>query len=131
MIRAVGQDRARAEALGLGARKVQLTAFVIAAFFAGIAGTLYAVLHGSAFPDYAGLSLTLDGLIMVVLGGLNSFAGGIWGAVFYQLLSTIVPKDIHEWELVLGFILLAICLAMPHGFVGLLKRLGLGRKGGK
>lgn len=131
MIRAVGQDRARAEALGLGARKVQLTAFVIAAFFAGIAGTLYAVLHGSAFPDYAGLSLTLDGLIMVVLGGLNSFAGGIWGAVIYQLLSTFVPKVIHEWELVLGFVLLGICLAMPHGFVGLLKRLGLGRKGGR
>lgn len=130
MIRAVGQDRARAEALGLGARKVQLTAFVIAAFFAGIAGTLYAVLHGSAFPDYAGLGLTLDGLIMVVLGGLNSFAGGIWGAVIYQLLSTFVPKVIHEWELVLGFVLLAICLVMPHGFVGLIKRLGLGRKGG-
>lgn len=131
MIRAVGQDRARAEALGLGARKVQLTAFVISAFFAGIAGTLYAVLHGAVFPDYAGLGLTLDALIMVVLGGLNSFAGGIWGAVIYQLLSTYVPKVIHEWELVLGFVLLAICLIMPRGFVGLLHRLGLTRKGDK
>ncbi|RID92471.1 branched-chain amino acid ABC transporter permease [Gemmobacter lutimaris] len=131
MIRAVGQDRARAEALGLGARKVQLTAFVIASFFAGIAGTLYAVLHGAVFPDYAGLGLTLDALIMVVLGGLNSFAGGVWGAVIYQLLSSVVPKFIHEWELVLGFVLLAICLMMPRGFVGLLHRLGLNRKGDK
>ncbi len=129
-IRAVGQDRWRAEALGLAARRVQLTAFVIAAFFAGIAGTLYAVLHGAAFPDYAGLGLTLDGLVMVVLGGLNSFAGGIWGAAIYKLLSAFVPKVIHEWELVLGLLLLCICLAMPHGFAGLLSRLRGGLKGG-
>lgn len=122
-IRAVGQDRWRAEALGLGARRVQLTAFVIAAFFAGIAGTLYAVLHGAAFPDYAGLGITLDGLIMVVLGGLNSFAGGIWGAIIYQVLSGFVSKVIHEWELVLGLILLAICLVAPQGFAGVAQRL--------
>lgn len=122
-IRSVGQDRYRAEALGLAARRVQLVAFVIAAFFGGIAGTLYAVLHGAAFPDYAGLGLTLDGLIMVVLGGLNSFAGGIWGAVIYQVLSSFVSQVIHEWELVLGIILLAICLLAPRGFVGVLTRL--------
>lgn len=122
-IRAVGQDRYRAEALGLEPRKVQLVAFVIAAFFAGIAGTLYAVLNGSAFPDYAGLGVTLDGLMMVVIGGLNSFAGGIWGAVIYQLLGSFVPKFIHQWELVLGLILLVICLAMPRGFAGLIARL--------
>lgn len=129
-IRAVGQDRWRAEALGLAARRVQLTAFVIAAFFAGIAGTLYAVLHGAAFPDYAGLELTLDALIMVVLGGLNSFAGGIWGAAIYQLLSRFVPMFIHEWELVLGIILLVIVLAMPRGFTGLIARLRRAPKGG-
>ncbi|MCI4661052.1 MAG: branched-chain amino acid ABC transporter permease [Neomegalonema sp.] len=122
-IRAVGQDRYRAEALGLGARRVQLVAFVIAAFFAGIAGTLHAVLHGSAFPDYAGLSVTLDGLIMVVIGGLNSFAGGVWGAVIYELLRAGVSKISHEWELVLGLLLLAICLLAPRGFMGVVRRL--------
>ncbi|MGL4324142.1 MAG: branched-chain amino acid ABC transporter permease [Beijerinckiaceae bacterium] len=127
MIRAVGQDRARSEALGLAARQVQLTAFVISAFFAGIAGTLYAVLHGSAFPDYAGLGMTLDVLIMVVFGGLNSFAGPIWGAAVYQLLHSIVPKFIHQWELVVGVLLLVVCLAVPRGLVGILGRLGVGR----
>lgn len=122
-IRAVGQDRYRAEALGLGPRRVQLVAFVIAAFFAGVAGTLYSVLHGAAFPDYAGLGLTLDGLIMVVIGGLNSFAGGIWGAIIYELLAGFVSSVIHAWELVLGLILLGICLVMPNGFAGALARL--------
>ena len=130
-IRAAGQDRFRAEALGLTVRRVQLTAFVIAAFFAGIAGTLYAVLHGSAFPDYAGLGLTLDSLIMVVLGGLNSFAGGIWGAIIYKLLGAFVPSLVHEWELVLGLILLVIVLTAPKGFAGLIVRLGFDRKGGR
>lgn len=122
-IRAVGQDRYRAEALGLAPRRVQLVAFMIAAFFAGIAGTLYAVLHGSAFPDYAGLNLTLEGLIMVVIGGLNSFAAGIWGALIYELLANFVPRFIHQWELVIGLILLAICLVMPRGLAGLIDRL--------
>ena len=130
-IRAAGQDRFRAEALGLTVRRVQLSAFVIAAFFAGIAGTLHAVLNGAAFPDYAGLSLTLDSLIMVVLGGLNSFSGGIWGAIVYKLLGAFVPGFIHEWELVLGIILLVIVLTMPKGFAGLIARLGLDRKGAK
>jgi len=58
-IRSVGQDRWRAEALGLAPRRVQLTIFVIAAFFARIAGTLFAVFQGSAFPDYAGLGFPL------------------------------------------------------------------------
>lgn len=122
-IRAVGQDRYRAEALGLGPRRVQLVVFVIAAFFAGVAGTLYSVLHGAAFPDYAGLGLTLDALIMVVIGGLNSFAGGIWGAIIYELLAGFVSSVIHAWELVLGLILLGICLVMPNGFAGALARL--------
>jgi branched-chain amino acid transport system permease protein len=132
-IRSVGQDRYRAEACGLDARRVQLVAFTIAAFFAGIAGTLFAVFHGSAFPDYAGLGFTLDSLIMVVIGGLNSFAGGIYGAVIYVLLKTYTPLVIQQWELVLGIILLAIVLTVPKGFAGTVDRLlaGFKREGRK
>ncbi|WP_051631007.1 branched-chain amino acid ABC transporter permease [Afifella pfennigii] len=122
-IRSVGQDRYRAEALGLSPRRVQLVAFVISAFFAGVAGTLFAVFHGNAFPDYAGLGFTLDALIMVVLGGLNSFLGGVWGALVYTLLKNFVPLMTAHWELILGLILLAIVLVMPHGLAGGVKRL--------
>jgi len=121
-IRSVGQDRHRASAAGLNPRNVQLVAFVISTFFAGIAGTLFSVFQGNAFPEYAGLTFTLDALIMVVLGGLGSFSGGIWGAVIYTLLKTYIPIWISEWELIIGLVLLFIVLVTPHGCAGGIKR---------
>ena len=114
-IRSVGQDRWRAEALGMAPRRVQLAAFVIAAFFAGIAGTLFAVSQGAAFPDYAGLRFTLDALIMVVIGGLHSFWSGVIGAVIFTQLRHWAPLVTDHWELGLGVILLIIVIALPHG----------------
>ncbi len=128
-IRSVGQDPFRAAASGLNPKRVQLTAFVIAGFFAGVAGTLFSVFNGNAFPDYAGIGLTLDSLVMVVLGGLYSFGGAIYGAVVYTLLKTYVPLIIPQWELVVGVILLAVVMVMPHGFAGGIRILaGLLRK---
>lgn len=122
-IRSVGQDRWRAEALGLAPRRVQLTVFVIASFFAGIAGTLFAVFQGSAFPDYAGLGFTLDALIMVVLGGLNSFWGGVVGAVVLIQLEHWVLLITSHWELMLGLAVLLMVLVLPQGLTSVVGRL--------
>lgn len=122
-IQSVGEEPHRAAALGYNPRRVQLVAFVIAGTLAGIAGTLFGVFQGNAFPDYAGISFTIDALVMVVIGGLRSFAGGIYGAVIYMLLKTFASRYISHWELVVGVILLAVVLASPGGFAGLLKRL--------
>lgn len=132
-IRSVGQDRYRAEALGLAPRKVQLAAFVIASVFAGIAGTLFAAFQGATFPDYAGLGFTLDALIMVVIGGLHSFWGGVIGAVIFTVLRHYAPLFTDHWTLALGIILLLIVITLPHGVASvsgkLARMLGLeGRK---
>ncbi|MBZ0217528.1 MAG: branched-chain amino acid ABC transporter permease [Fimbriimonadaceae bacterium] len=122
-IRSVGQDPHRADALGLNARRVQLSAFAISGFLAGIAGTLFSIFHANVFPDYAGIGFTLDSLVMVVLGGIGSFGAGIYGAVIYTVLKTYVPLIITQWEFIVGLILLAVVLAMPHGFSGGVNRL--------
>ena len=122
-IRAVGQDRWRAEALGLAPRRVQLVVFVLSAILAGVAGTLFAVFQGAAYPDYAGLGFTLDALIMVVLGGLNSFWGGVLGAVVFSQLKHWAPLLTDKWNLLLGIVLLVIVIALPHGVAGVGGRL--------
>ena len=122
-IRSVGQDRWRAEALGLAPRRVQLVAFVLSAVLAGVAGTLFAVFQGAAFPDYAGLGFTLDALIMVVLGGLNSFWGGVLGAIVFVQLKHWAPLITDKWNLLLGIILLVIVIGLPHGVAGVGGRL--------
>lgn len=123
-IRAVGEEPHRAAALGYAPRTVQLLAFVIAGTLAGVAGTLFAIYQGNAFPDYAGIGFTLDALVMVVIGGLHSFAGGIYGAVIYTLLKTFVSRYVAQWELVIGLILLAVVLASPAGVAGAVRRAG-------
>jgi branched-chain amino acid transport system permease protein len=128
-IRAVGEEPHRAAALGYAPRTVQLVAFVIAGTLAGVAGTLFAVYHGNAFPDYAGIGFTIDALVMVVIGGLHSFAGGIYGAVIYTLLKTFVSRYVAEWELVIGLILLAVVLTSPAGVAGAVRRAGRALRG--
>ncbi len=126
-IQAVGEEPHRAAALGFNPRMVQLTAFVIAGTIAGFAGTLYAVFHGNAFPDYAGIGITVDALVMVVLGGVKSFYGGVIGAVIYVLLKTFVSRAFTHWELIIGLILIAVVLIFPGGIAGLLEKLGVAR----
>ncbi len=126
-IQAVGEEPHRAAALGFSPRTVQLVACVIAGTLAGIAGTMYSVFHGNAFPDYAGIGITVDALVMVVIGGVKSFYGGVVGAVIYVLLKTFVSRSFTHWELVIGLILIAVVLVFPAGVTGLLQRLGLAR----
>jgi branched-chain amino acid transport system permease protein len=93
----------------------------------GIAGTLYSVFHGNAFPDYAGIGITVDALVMVVIGGVKGFYGGVFGAIIYVLLKTFVSRAFSHWELVIGVVLIAVVLIFPAGVSGLLRQLGLAR----
>jgi len=100
---------------------------VIAGSLAGIAGTMYSVFHGNAFPDYAGIGITVDSLVMVVIGGVKGFYGGVFGAIIYVLLKTFVSRAFTHWELVIGLILIAVVLIFPAGVAGLLRQLGVSR----
>ena len=129
-IRAVGQNPTRAAALGHGRKSVQLIAFVISAFFSGVAGTLFGIFHGNVFPDYVGVLFTVDGLLMVVLGGLYSFGAGIYGAIVYKLLDNLAAHYFQYWQLVVGVIIVVVVLVSPSGIAGLVRRV-VNRFGGR
>src|ERR1700744_5998585 len=69
-LRATRDSPLRSEAIGIDGKRIQWTAFVIAGTVAGIAGALFAYLKGSVFPDNLGISLSVDALVMVLLGGV-------------------------------------------------------------
>ncbi len=83
-LRAARDSELRAEAIGVNRRSVQWRAFVIAGAAAGLAGALFAFMKGSVFPDTMGVSLSIDGLVMVLLGGVETVAGPIVGALALQ-----------------------------------------------
>jgi branched-chain amino acid transport system permease protein len=78
----IREDEIAAEAMGVNVTKLKVRAFVFAAFFAGVAGALYAHQNGNLLrPIDAGFQRSFDIVIMVVLGGLGSISGAILAAI--------------------------------------------------
>ena len=119
-LRAARDHARRAEALGVNIRALQWTAFVVAGFVAGIGGAVFAFLKGSVFPVYTESPMSVQPLVMVLLGGIASPSGPLIGAAVYKLLDTVITRYTDYWQLVLGAILMVLVLAFPRGIAGVL-----------
>ncbi len=108
----------RADAIGIDVKRIQWVAFVIAAIFAGLAGALYAFSKGSISPDTVAVGRSVDGLVMVLLGGLQTLAGPIVGAVTFTWLQDAVARNTDYWRALLGGIILLLVLVFPRGIAG-------------
>jgi branched-chain amino acid transport system permease protein len=91
-LRATRDSPLRSEAIGIDGKRIQWTAFVISGTVAGIAGALFAYLKGSVFPDSLGISLSVDALVMVLLGGVETVSGAVIGVIV--LIVVGFPKGI-------------------------------------
>src|SRR6266481_5326967 len=119
-LRAVRDHARRAEAVGINIRALQWTAFVVAGFFAGLAGAVFAFLKGSVFPVYTESPMSIQPLVMVLLGGVGAPSGPLIGAAAYKLLDTVITRYTEYWQIWLGGILIALVLAFPRGIAGVL-----------
>jgi branched-chain amino acid transport system permease protein len=117
-LRASRDSLLRAEAIGIDGKRIQWTAFVIAGTVAGIGGALFAYLKGSVFPDVLGIPLSVDALVMVLLGGVETVSGAIVGAIVYKALSIWLVSQTDWSKLVLGTFIVLIVVAFPKGIVG-------------
>ena len=120
-LRATRDSPLRSEAIGINGKRVQWTAFVIAGTVAGIAGALFAYLKGSVFPDSLGISLSVDALVMVLLGGVETVSGAVIGAIVYKALNIWLVSQTDLSKLVLGGFIVLIVVAFPKGIVGMLE----------
>ena len=120
-LRATRDSPLRSEAIGIDGKRVQWTAFVIAGAVAGVAGALFAYLKGSVFPDDLGISLSVDALVMVLLGGVETVSGAVAGAIVYKALNIWLVSKTDLSKLVLGAVIVLIVVAFPKGIVGMLE----------
>jgi branched-chain amino acid transport system permease protein len=120
-LRATRDSPLRSEAIGINGKLVQWTAFVIAGSVAGVAGALFAYLKGSVFPDNLGIPLSVDALVMVLLGGVETVSGAVVGAIVYKALSIWLVSQTDLSKLVLGGFIVLIVVAFPKGIVGTLE----------
>jgi branched-chain amino acid transport system permease protein len=118
-LRAARDSAVRAEAIGLDVRRINWLAFIVAAAAAGAAGGLFAYFKGSVFPTYMSLSKSVDALVMVLLGGVETVSGPIVGAAAFVWLQDVLVRGVADyWRLVLGAAIIALVLVFPQGLVG-------------
>ena len=117
-LRATRDSVLRADAIGIDVKRVQWAGFVIAGLFAGSAGALFAFSKGSISPDALGVSKSVDGLVMVLLGGVQTIVGPLVGAISFTWLSDVIARSTDYWRALLGSIILLLVLAFPQGIAG-------------
>jgi branched-chain amino acid transport system permease protein len=121
-LRATRDSPLRATAIGLDVPRVQWAAFAVAAIFAGLAGGVYAYAKGSVFPTYVAIPKSVDALMMVLLGGVNTVAGPVVGAAAWMALNDLLVRFTEFWRLALGATIIALVLLFPAGIAGSLAR---------
>jgi branched-chain amino acid transport system permease protein len=115
----------RAAAIGIRVSRMQWLAFVIAGTVAGLAGSLFAFGKGTISPETLGVGKSVDGLVMVLLGGVHALSGPWVGAALFTWLQDTVARQTDYWRALLGVVMLALILVFPLGVAGGLKRLFL------
>jgi len=118
----------RADAIGIDVKRMQWVAFIIAGTFAGLAGALYAFSKGSISPETLSVGKSVDGLVMVLLGGIQTLAGPVVGAVTFTWLHDTVARNTDYWRAMLGAIILLLVLLFPQGIAGFVKQLAERRR---
>ncbi len=109
---------------GLDLMAVKTLAFAISAFFAGIAGGLFAICVGFLVPNGFGLISMITQFAMVLLGGLGSIAGAVVGAIFVSALPEVLRNARWAQEVAYGVLIVLVIVYMPNGIVGLARGKG-------
>src|SRR5262249_46265355 len=113
-LRAARDSALRAEAVGIDVRRQQWFAFSLPGGFAGLAGALYAFHKGSVFPTVLSIPQSIDALVMVLLGGIQTLTGPLVGAATYHLLQTEIMRATQYWRVILGAVILLLVIAFPQ-----------------
>jgi branched-chain amino acid transport system permease protein len=118
VIMAVREDEIAASSVGISTTRQKVTAFVMGAFFAGVAGALFAMNEQSITPTRFTLDRSIELVVMVTLGGLGSITGAVLAAVVLTILPEAL-RGIAEYRMILySLLLIVMMLLRPQGLMG-------------
>jgi branched-chain amino acid transport system permease protein len=115
-----------AETMGINAALYKTTCFGVSALYAGVAGGLSAIAVGFVSPESFGLALSLAFLVGIVVGGLASLGGALFGALFIEFVPNIADQLTVSWGegakalpgAIYGLLLILVMAALPSGAAG-------------
>ena len=122
-LRAARDSALRSDAIGIDVQRVQWLAFIVAGVFCGVAGALFAFSKGSISPETIHIGRSVDALIMVLLGGVQTLSGPLVVSLVFSSLQDILIRETEYWRAVLGAVILFLVLAFPQGLAGFIRSL--------
>jgi branched-chain amino acid transport system permease protein len=114
----IREDEIAAESMGINTTQYKVIAFAIGAFFAGIAGALYASYFYFLKPEIFGFLKSIDILIIVVLGGLGSITGSVLAGILIAVMTAALQSFAAVRMIIYALLLIIIMLFRPQGIMG-------------
>jgi branched-chain amino acid transport system permease protein len=118
VLQGIRENPVRSEMIGVNVKRHQLLTLVIVSFFAGIAGVLFVVVDTTVFPDMLFWTLSMEIVIMCLLGGWLTFLGPMLGAAVLVTLRTFISTYTVYWALILGILFMLVIFFLPNGVLG-------------
>ncbi|MBI5969018.1 MAG: branched-chain amino acid ABC transporter permease [Deltaproteobacteria bacterium] len=125
---AIRENRERVTFSGLKVWHHLWLNFVIAGFFAGLAGSLLVLLNRAVFPDFGYWTKSAGVVLMCIFGGVGAFIGPIVGAAIITLLEHYISIYTFYWQLVLGCLIVILVIFLPGGICGFIENRLRGEK---
>lgn len=121
----VREDEEAARATGVNAFAHKMTAFVISAALAALAGGAFAYFSVSYFPNFAFSAIwTFEAILVAFIGGIGTIVGPLLGSIFFIVGRDLMPTDVGEFQVVFfGLLFIIVVLLLPGGLTEASKRL--------
>jgi len=123
VLQSIRENEPRTRAIGYHVERYKIVAVLLSGLFAGLSGTLYAIQHRFAAPDFVFFTVSGEVVIFNVMGGMGTLVGPVVGAAFFLLLREGLSRFWTEYYLIpLGIAFTLMVIFMPQGLLGFLKR---------
>jgi branched-chain amino acid transport system permease protein len=123
VLQSIRENEPRTRAIGYHVERYKIVAVLLSGVFAGLSGTLYAIQHRFAAPDFVFFTVSGEVVIYNVMGGMGTLVGPLVGAAFFLLLREGLSRFWAEYYLIpLGVAFTAMVIFMPQGLLGFWKR---------
>jgi branched-chain amino acid transport system permease protein len=120
-LRGIRDSESRMRSLGYNVPLHLFIGFTVSGFFAGIAGALYAFFNNFVSPSTVALAQSVEGVLMMIAGGVGTLFGSFVGAAAIIALENVVSSYTERWQTVLGVTFILIMIFAPEGIVGKLR----------
>jgi branched-chain amino acid transport system permease protein len=120
-LRGIRDSESRMRSLGYNVSVHLFIGFTVSGLFAGVAGALYAMFNNFVSPSSVALAQSVEGVLMMIVGGVGTLFGGFVGAAAIIALENVVSAYTERWQTVLGVTFILIMIFAPEGIIGKLR----------